>query len=53
MTRRVAVVRFPGSNCDADALHVGKLLEVPTVELWHKDHDLQGCDVVILPGGFS
>ena len=21
--------------------------------LWHKEHDLQGCDIVILPGGFS
>ncbi len=50
---KLGVVLFPGSNCDADALHVGELLKVPTVELWHKDHDLQGCDVVILPGGFS
>jgi len=50
---KLGVVLFPGSNCDADALHVGKLLEVPTVELWHKDKDLKGCDVVILPGGFS
>ena len=50
---KLGVVLFPGSNCDADALHVGALLKVPTVELWHKDHDLQGCDVVVLPGGFS
>ncbi len=50
---KLGVVLFPGSNCDADALHVGELLQVPTVELWHKDRDLQGCDVVILPGGFS
>jgi len=50
---KLGVVLFPGSNCDADALHVGKLLQVPTVELWHKDKDLKGCDVVILPGGFS
>jgi phosphoribosylformylglycinamidine synthase len=25
----------------------------PTVMLWHKDHDLQGCDFIVLPGGFS
>jgi len=23
------------------------------VRLWHKDHDLQGCDFIVLPGGFS
>jgi phosphoribosylformylglycinamidine synthase len=50
---KLGVVLFPGSNCDADALHVGKLLDVPTVELWHKDRDLKGADVVVLPGGFS
>ena len=25
----------------------------PVVKLWHKDHDLQGCNFIILPGGFS
>ncbi|MFT3841166.1 MAG: phosphoribosylformylglycinamidine synthase subunit PurQ [Myxococcaceae bacterium] len=50
---KLGVVLFPGSNCDADALHVGTLLNVPAVQLWHKDKDLKGCDVVILPGGFS
>lgn len=29
------------------------ILKAPVVNLWHKDHDLQGCDFVILPGGFS
>ena len=51
---RFGVVRFPGSNCDADAYHVLKnVMKRDTVWLWHKDHDLQGVDCVILPGGFS
>ena len=51
---KFGVVVFPGSNCDADAVHVVKeLLGQPTVELWHMDRDLQGCEVIIIPGGFS
>ncbi len=51
---KVAVVRFPGSNCDEDAYHaVVDGLGAEAVFCWHKDHDLQGADVVILPGGFS
>ena len=51
---KVGVVSFPGSNCDEDALlAVVERLEEEAVLLWHKDHDLQGADVIILPGGFS
>jgi phosphoribosylformylglycinamidine synthase len=51
---KVGIVRFPGSNCDDDAFHaVVDHLGETAVMLWHKDHDLQGSDVVILPGGFS
>ncbi len=51
---RFGVVVFPGSNCDHDAYHVLKhVLGLPTVWLWHKEADLKGCDVVILPGGFA
>jgi len=47
-------VTFPGSNCDYDAYHaVTEILGEEAVYLWHKDHDLQGSDVIILPGGFS
>ena len=50
----LGVITFPGSNCDDDAVHVaGSILGCKTVRLWHKDHDLQGSDLVILPGGFS
>jgi phosphoribosylformylglycinamidine synthase subunit PurQ / glutaminase len=51
---KVGVVSFPGSNCDEDAvLAVVERLHEKAVLLWHKDHDLQGADVIILPGGFS
>ena len=51
---KFGVVLFPGSNCDADAVHVLRdVLGQPTVELWHKDRDLQGCETIIIPGGFS
>jgi phosphoribosylformylglycinamidine synthase I len=51
---KFGIVTFPGSNCDYDAFHgVTEILGEEAVYLWHKDHDLQGSDVVILPGGFS
>lgn len=54
MKLKFGVVVFPGSNCDHDSYHVLKhILEQETVYLWHKDTDLQNCDVIILPGGFS
>ena len=51
---KAGVIRFPGSNCDEDAYNaVATLLGQQAVYCWHKDHDLQGVDLVILPGGFS
>ncbi len=51
---KVGVVVFPGSNCDHDLYHVlGKVVGFEAVYLWHKDHDLQKCDAIFLPGGFS
>jgi phosphoribosylformylglycinamidine synthase len=51
---KFGIVTFPGSNCDYDTYHaVVETLGEEAVMLWHKDHDLQGSDVVILPGGFS
>ena len=51
---KFGIVTFPGSNGDYDALQaVVETLGEEAVYLWHKDHDLQGSDVVILPGGFS
>jgi phosphoribosylformylglycinamidine synthase len=50
---RVGVVRFPGSNCDADAYHAVELAGAEAVYLWHEEADLHGCDALILPGGFA
>ncbi|HEX8378230.1 MAG TPA: phosphoribosylformylglycinamidine synthase subunit PurQ [Pedobacter sp.] len=51
---KFGVVVFPGSNCDQDSIYVLEtILGQEVVKLWHKDHDLQGADFVILPGGFS
>jgi phosphoribosylformylglycinamidine synthase subunit PurQ / glutaminase len=51
---KFGVVVFPGSNCDHDAYHATKHVLGQDAEfLWHKDTDLKGSDVVILPGGFS
>ena len=51
---KFGVVTFPGSNCDFDTIHAFKeVMGQPTVNLWHKDHDLQGVDCVVLPGGFA
>jgi phosphoribosylformylglycinamidine synthase len=51
---KFGIVTFPGSNCDYDAYHaVVDSLGEDAVYLWHKDHDLAGSDVVVLPGGFS
>jgi phosphoribosylformylglycinamidine synthase subunit PurQ / glutaminase len=50
---RVAVVRFPGSNCDFDTLRAAERYGAEAYFVWHRDVDLRGADVVILPGGFS
>ena len=51
---KFGIVTFPGSNCDHDAFHaVVDEFGEEAVYLWHKDHDLAGADVVVLPGGFS
>jgi len=51
---KVAVVQFPGSNCDLDALEIlQKTIKVPTYLVWHKDLKNDQHDAYILPGGFS
>ena len=51
---KFAVIVFPGSNCDHDAYHAVKhVLGQPAEFVWHKETDLKGADVVVLPGGFS
>lgn len=51
---KIGVITFPGSNCDQDILYVLKnTMGCEVANLWHKDHDLQGVNFIILPGGFS
>jgi phosphoribosylformylglycinamidine synthase subunit PurQ / glutaminase len=50
---RIGVVTFPGSLDDADARRAVRIAGGEPVVLWHGDHDLQGVDAVVLPGGFS
>jgi phosphoribosylformylglycinamidine synthase I len=50
---RVGVVVFPGSNCDQDCLWALRVSDIEAVSLWHKHDSVEGCDAVILPGGFS
>jgi phosphoribosylformylglycinamidine synthase len=50
---RVAVVRFPGSNCDYDTLRSAARAGTDSFFVWHRETDLKGADFVILPGGFS
>ena len=51
---KFGVVIFPGSNCDEDTVYVLETIMGQEVKrLWHKDTDLQNCEFIVLPGGFS
>ena len=51
---KFAIIVFPGSNCDHDAHYaISEVLGQEAELVWHKDTDLRGADVVVLPGGFS
>lgn len=51
---KFSVIVFPGSNCDEDAYHAAKnVLGQDAEYIWHKETDLKGADVVVLPGGFA
>ena len=50
---RVGVITFPGTLDDRDAQRAVRFGGHEAVALWHGDHDLQGVDALILPGGFS
>jgi phosphoribosylformylglycinamidine synthase len=51
---KFGVLVFPGSNCDHDTYHViAELAHQPVTFLWHDSADLQGCDAILVPGGFA
>jgi phosphoribosylformylglycinamidine synthase len=53
VTPRVAILVFPGSNCEQDVHHAFGCLGVRAEYVWHHATDLGGFDAVMLPGGFS
>ncbi|NLH74610.1 MAG: phosphoribosylformylglycinamidine synthase subunit PurQ [Verrucomicrobia bacterium] len=50
---RFAVIQFPASNCDQDAVHAIRVLGHSADYVWHKEASLGNVDAVIIPGGFS
>jgi len=51
---KVAIIVFPGSNCDHDAyFSFKKILNAETDFIWHKEPNLDKYDLIVLPGGFS
>jgi phosphoribosylformylglycinamidine synthase subunit PurQ / glutaminase len=51
---KFGVLVFPGSNCDHDTHHVvDAIAQQPVTYLWHASEDLQGCDAILVPGGFA
>ena len=50
---RVAVIRFPGSNCDVDTLRAAAESGADAYFVWHRDRSLDQADAVMLPGGFA
>lgn len=50
----VAIIQFPGSNCDYDALYAfDNVLHASARLVWHKEKSLGEAEAVVLPGGFS
>src|SRR5246127_2382735 len=51
---KFGVLVFPGSNCDHDTFHVvSAIAHQPVTFLWHETEDLEGCDAILVPGGFA
>ena len=51
---KVAIIRFPGTNCEFDTEYAFKRIGAKTEIVWHKEESLpKDSDLVVLPGGFS
>jgi phosphoribosylformylglycinamidine synthase len=51
---KIAILRFPGTNCEFDTQYAFKKLGHETVLVWHKEESLpENTDLVVVPGGFS
>jgi len=52
--KHVAILQFPGTNCDLDTKYAFEKLGCTTSIVWHKETKLpEKTDIVIVPGGFS
>ena len=52
--KHVAILQFPGTNCDLDTKYAFEKLGCSTTIVWHKESQLpQNADLVVVPGGFS
>jgi phosphoribosylformylglycinamidine synthase len=49
----IAVVVFPGTNCEHDIVHALELAGADAELVWHTEIELSGADGVVLPGGFA
>jgi len=49
----IAVIVYPGTNCEHDIAHALNRAGTDTEMVWHRDTDLSGADGVVLPGGFA
>lgn len=49
----IAIIIFPGTNCELDAQHAVSIAGANTKMIWHSETDLSGVDAVIVPGGFA
>lgn len=51
---RVAILRFPGTNCEFDTQYAFEKLGYSTKLVWHEDKKLPvDIDLIVIPGGFS
>jgi phosphoribosylformylglycinamidine synthase len=53
VSTRFAVVVFPGSNCEHDAVAGLAAAGIEAELVWHSERSLAGADGVIVPGGFA
>jgi len=52
--KNIAVLQFPGTNCDLDTKYAFEKLGCNTTVIWHKETKLpENTDLVVVPGGFS
>ncbi len=49
----IAVIVYPGTNCELDIVHALNLAGADTEMVWHRDTELTGASGIVLPGGFA